>query len=88
MPINHHTNSLEELLKQQTDEFRMLPSQKTWEAIHRKTIRTRRFPSFTAVAVFLTVLFSTRPLGTKHSDNVRHISAVPTPKKATQVHKA
>jgi hypothetical protein len=87
MPTNHHTNSLEELLKQQTDEFRMLPSQKSWKTIHRKTGRSK-FPSFTAVAVFLTVLFSTRPLGTKHSDKVRHISAVPVSRKATQLHKA
>jgi hypothetical protein len=87
MPTNHHTNSLEELLKQQADEFRMIPSQKTWRAIHKKTVGSRRFPSFTAVAIFITVLFSARPLGTKHSDKVSHISAVPTSKKAAQVHK-
>ena len=87
MPTKHHTDSLEELLRQQTDEFKMVPSENTWKAIHRRTHSSRKFPSFTAVAVFLTIIFSARPLGSRHDDKVRHISAIPTQKKATLVHR-
>jgi hypothetical protein len=88
MPTNHHTNSLEELLKQQTDEFKMIPSENTWKAIHKRTHSSRKYPSFTAIAVFLTIVFSARPLSSRHNDKVRHISAIPTQKKVVLVHKA
>jgi hypothetical protein len=63
MPTNNY-NSWEQLLKQQADDFRMLPSDKNWKQIHIRS--KRKFPSFTAVTIFLTIFFSIRPLGSKH----------------------
>lgn len=62
MEINFDMDQFEESLKQQADQFSMIPSERVWRGIYNSLHPGSRWPSFTMIVIFVLAIVGIGPL--------------------------